>query len=100
MSNLIDRVAVVAKAVPTYLVAAAIIVPIIAEEVAEELSGDTATKVVRIGAKVAGWLGAAVAIIRRSTPVIHSQRGLLKPPDGQPIIPAANMPGGPPPHEG
>jgi hypothetical protein len=97
MSKFTDRVVVVAKAVPTYLVAASLVASIATEEIAEELSGDAAQNVVRVGGKVVAWLGAAIAIIRRSTPVIKSQRGLLEPESG-PIIPVANMPGGPEPH--
>lgn len=97
MNSTLQRIAVVAKAVPTYLVAGALVVSIATQEISEELSGDAAENVVRIGGKLAAWLGAAVAIIRRSTPVIKAQRGLLEPESG-PIIPVANVPGGPEPH--
>lgn len=97
MSPFLQRVVIVAKAVPTYLVAASLIVSVATQEISEELDGETATNVVRIGGKIVAWLGAAIAIIRRSTPVIKSQRGLLEPESG-PIIPVANMPGGPDPH--
>ncbi len=97
MNDNLKRVAIVAKAVPTYLVAAALVVSIATQEISEELDGDAKQQVVRIGGKVAAWLGAAVAIIRRSTPVIKAQRGLLEP-DSGPIIPVANVAGGPEPH--
>lgn len=93
MSNTLKRVMVVITAVNTYLVAGALIVSIITEEVAEELPSSTAEAVVKIGGKVVGWLGAAIAILRRSTPVILSQRGLLPPPEGEPIVPTANVVG-------
>lgn len=99
MSPLIQRAVIVAKAVPTYLVAASLVVSVATQEISEELTGDAAQNVVRIGGKIVAWLGAAIAIIRRSTPVIKAQRGLLEPESG-PIIPVANVPGGPEPHAG
>lgn len=89
MRNTLARAAVVLRAAPTYLVTAAAVVTIITDEVADELPTSAAEAVVRWGGKVVSVIGAAVAIVRRSTPVIEGQRGLL-PPAG-PIIPAANV---------
>lgn len=91
MNATLARIAVVAKAVPTYLVAASLVVTIVTSEIAEELDGDAKQNVVRWGGKAVAWIGAAVAIIRRSTPVIKEQRGLLEPAGGEPVIPLANV---------
>lgn len=89
MSATLTRIKTLAAAANTWLVAGGIVVGIIAEEIADELSGDTAADVVRIGGKIVGWLGAAAAIVRRSTTVIESQRGLL--PVAGPVVPEANV---------
>lgn len=88
MNSTLERIRTLATAANTYLVAGALIVSIVTQEVAEELDGDTAEVVVRIGGKVVAWLGAAIMIVRRSTTVIEQQRGLL--PIAGPIIPDAN----------
>jgi hypothetical protein len=94
MNGTLARVVVVAKAVPTYLVAASLLISIATSEIAQELDGDAKQNVVRWGGKAVAWIGAAVAIIRRSTPVIKAQRGLLEP-DGGIVIPASNVGAGP-----
>jgi hypothetical protein len=91
MQKFLERAVVVLKAAPTYLVAAATIATIITEEVAEELPAGAAEWAVRIGGKVVSVIAAAVLIVRRVTPVIEEQRGLL-PPAG-PVIPEANVDG-------
>lgn len=88
MNNTLTRIGVVLKAAPTYLVAASTVVTIVTEEIADELPSGSAEWVVRVGGKVVSIIGAAVLIIRRSTPVIEAQRGLL-PVDG-PVVPEAN----------
>lgn len=78
MSAFIARVKVVASAAVTWLVAASAVVTIAAEEIAEVVAADDAEKVTRIALRVTAVLGAAVAIIRRSTPVLDkADRGLL-----------------------
>ena len=99
MNKLIARIKVLASAANTWLVAIALIVPIAVSEIAQELPSDKAEVVTKWGGKLIAWIGVAIAIVRRSTPVIKSQRGLLEPEDG-PIIPVANIPGGPDPHAG
>lgn len=94
MSKFIARIKVLATAVNTWLVAAALIAPIIISEVAQELPSDKAEAFTKWGGKVVAWIGAAIAIVRRSTPVIKSQRGLLAPEEGTPVIPVANVAGG------
>jgi hypothetical protein len=88
MNATLTRILVVLKAVPTYLVIASTIVTIATEEIADELPNSGAEWLVRVGGKVVGVIGAAVLIIRRSTPVIEAQRGLL--PVAGPVIPEAN----------
>lgn len=85
MSELLSRVRVFFKSAPTYLVAAATVVTIITEELSQELTGDVAANVVSIGGKAVSIIGAAVAIIRRVTPVLPDERGMLSPP--KPINP-------------
>jgi hypothetical protein len=93
MNGLIARIRVLGTAVNTWLVAAALIAPIIIGEVAEELPSDKAEVFTKWGSKVVSWIGAAIAIVRRSTPVIKSQRGLLAPEPGTPVVPMANVTG-------
>lgn len=94
MNPTLARLAVLAKAVPTYLVAASIVVSIATNEIADQLDGDAKKAVVQIGGKAVAWIGAAIAIVRRSTPVIKAQRGLLAPAEGEQVIPVANVAGG------
>lgn len=63
------RVRVVLREAVTWLVFAGIV----ASAVAAEIPGAVAEWAVRIGA----WLATAVAIIRRVTPVLPSERGIL-----------------------
>ena len=88
MNATLERIKTLANAANTYLVLAGLVVAIVTEEVAEELPSSTAETVVKVGGKVVGWLGAAIAIVRRSTVVIEEQRGLL--PVAGPVIPEAN----------
>src|SRR5687768_12131677 len=72
------RLAVVAKAAPTYLVVASTFVTIAADEIAKALPEQAET----IGAaalRITVVLGAIVGIIRRSTPVFKAERGILPP---------------------
>ena len=88
MDKTLARLRTLGTAANTYLVLAGLVVGIVTEEVAEELPSSTAEAVVKIGGKIVGWLGAAVAIVRRSTVVIEQQRGLL--PVVGPVVPEAN----------
>jgi hypothetical protein len=94
MNNLAARIKVLGTAVNTWLVAIALIVPIAVSEIAQELPSDKAEAVTKWGGKLIAWIGVAVAIVRRSTPVIKSQRGLLAPGEGVPVVPVANVAGG------
>lgn len=70
MARFYARVLVVLKAAPTWLVALSTVVTIVASEVDIPAVAEWSVKVV-------GWLGVAVAIIRRVTPVLPAERGLL-----------------------
>ncbi|MGE3835765.1 MAG: hypothetical protein AB7H43_13425 [Acidimicrobiia bacterium] len=77
MTKLWARIVVILTAAPTYLTAIAAVLPLIAGDLAEVLPAGAAETVGHVALVVAGWLGAAVAIIRRVTPVAASRRGLL-----------------------
>lgn len=68
---------VILKAAPTYLAIAAAIIPILVDEVAPVLPGGWASALTVVAVKAAAILGAAIAVIRRVTPVVKEQRGLL-----------------------
>lgn len=78
MKTLLARASVVLHAAPTYLVIASSIVTLIADEVAAVLPAGQATTVGALAVRVVGILGAAVGIIRRVTPVVDGDRGLLE----------------------
>jgi hypothetical protein len=86
MNEFWARVRVFFKSAPTYLVAASAAVTILTEEISQELTGDVAANVVSLGGKAVSIIAAAVAIIRRVTPVLPDERGMLSPP--KPINPA------------
>jgi ABC-type glucose/galactose transport system permease subunit len=76
MTKFLARARVVATSAVTWLQVVAAVLVIAAEEIAKavpEVSDDVTTVVVRIVAV----LGAAVAIIRRVTPALPDERGLL-----------------------
>ena len=79
MSKLADRILVVLKAAPTYLVALSTVVTILAEEIAAVLPAGAANDVGVVAVRVVAVLATSVAIIRRVTPVVASRRGLLEP---------------------
>lgn len=71
------KIKVIVGAAPTYLVVAAAVVPIVAEEVGNVLPAGAGAVVAQVAITLTGVLGAAIAIIRRVTPVLPSQRGIL-----------------------
>ena len=75
------RIQVLLRAVPTYLTLAAVIVTILSQELADALPGNAATVVVKVAGVTLTVIGAATAIVRRVTPVLENERGLLTPPD-------------------
>lgn len=72
-----ERLKVILGAVNTYLVLAGIVITIVASEVAPLLDNETAAVAARVVATALGWIGAATAIIRRSTEVPLHERGVL-----------------------
>lgn len=80
MSKTLARLAVLAKAAPTYLLIAATVVTVGSQYLADALPGDTATTVTKVAGVLLGIIGAATTIVRRVTPVLPAQRGLLEPP--------------------
>lgn len=80
MSSFLDRVKVIATSAVTWLTLAAAAIPRIADEIADEVPTQYADDVVRWGGSAAGWLLAAVAIIRIVTPVAKNLRGITPQP--------------------
>lgn len=76
-SKFIARAKVVFTAAPTYLIAASAIVVIVSSEAATVLPAGAATTVAAVSLKVVAVLTAAINVIRRVTPVLPSERGLL-----------------------
>lgn len=74
----IARIKVVATAAVTWITAVAVLLPLVAGDIAEVAPGQAET-VTHVALVVAGWLGAAVSIIRRVTTVLPAERGVLPP---------------------
>jgi hypothetical protein len=72
-----ERLKVILGAVNTYLVLAGVVITIVAGEVTPLLDNETAEVAARLVATALAWLGAATAIIRRSTEVPIDERGVL-----------------------
>jgi len=72
-----ERIRVVATAMPTWLVAASAVVVIVSEELAAVLPAGAGETVGRWAIVAVAVLGAAVNIIRRVTPVLPRERGIL-----------------------
>ena len=77
MQQLIARLLVILRAAPTYLVALAMVLTIVADEL-PDIPGIPA-EVLTVIARIITVIGVAVAIIRRVTPVVEQARGLLPP---------------------
>lgn len=75
-----ERLGVLLRAVPTYLSAAGIVVAILADEIGKMAPNGWQDNAIQILGAIAGVLGAATAIVRRVTPVLPHERGLLTPP--------------------
>lgn len=72
----IARIKVIAGAAVTWLVAASTTVTIFSDEIVKVVP-DQAQGIGSVSLKIVAWLGAAIAIIRRVTPVIPEDRGIL-----------------------
>ena len=85
MNNFIARVSVVLRSAVTWLTLIATILAIAAEDLVELLGAESAVLVVVF--RVIAWIAAAVAIIRKVTPVLDSATGLLPVDAGTPVTP-------------
>lgn len=90
MSDFLTRVRVVLGNIATWLIGAAAVIGIFAEEITDLLPDDWEGPWSQAVVVVLAVIAAAVAIIRRVTPVIGEQQGLL-PVEGV-VIPTANAP--------
>lgn len=77
MSDFIARVRVVLTAAVTWITAVAAVIPFIADDIADQLPSGAAEQVTKYALLAVAWLGAAVSIIRRVTPVLPDERGVL-----------------------
>jgi type IV secretory pathway VirB2 component (pilin) len=74
----LKRAKVILTAAPTYLVALAAVVSVVADEAAKTLPVGWQDNAAQIAGAVLGVIAAAVAIVRRVTPVIDAAaRGIL-----------------------
>lgn len=79
MKKLLKRARVILTAAPTYLVAAGAVVSIVADEVSKVLPAGWQDNAAQLAGAAVGIIGAAVAIVRRVTPVLPHERGILPP---------------------
>ncbi len=85
------RVRVFLKSAPTYLVAAGAVVTVLADELGKVFPNGWQDNATQIAGTLLGIIGAAVAIIRRVTPVLPEERGMLAPPKPpNPLDPATD----------
>lgn len=77
VAETIARIKVVLTAAVTWLIVASTIITIMSEEIAAVLPDGAATTVGAVALKIVSIISAAVAIIRRVTPVLPEERGLL-----------------------
>ena len=91
MSPLIARLKVIVTALPTYLAIVVLAAPMVAQSASEVLPTPWSQRVTALCLTAAAAAASAIALIRRVTPVINTQRGLL-PPAG--VIRSATPPRG------
>lgn len=77
VQRLVAALKVVTTAAPTVLAGVVLAAPIVAEEAAKVLPAPWSDRVTAVCLTVAAAAGAAVAVIRRVTPVVKAQRGIL-----------------------
>lgn len=80
MSPTLTRIRTLLHAAPTWLTLAALVVTIFADELAAVLPTSAAETVGVWAARLVAWLTAATLIVRRVTPVLASERGLIPAP--------------------
>jgi hypothetical protein len=93
LATTIEKIKVIAFSAVTWLTAASAVVVILADEIAKVLPGGYQDDVARWALIVGGVLTAAINIIRRVTPVIPEDRGILPKP---PVVPEVNVEAGVP----
>jgi hypothetical protein len=81
MRLFLARLKVISTAAVTYLTMIAVVLTIVVDELADTIDMPA---VVAVIAKIISGIGVAVAIIRRVTPVIVSERGILPNGEAQP----------------
>lgn len=74
---MIQRIKVLAGAAVTWLTLAATVLTIASEEIGAVLPEGAADDITVWVVRAIAWIGAAVAIIRRVTPVLPEERGVL-----------------------
>lgn len=79
LNELIAKAKVIAQAVVTWLVFASVVLTFAAGEIADVVPGETGEAITVWVLRVVAWLGVAVGIIRRVTPVAPDERGILPP---------------------
>lgn len=77
MSDLIARARTILSALVTWLLVASAVLTTIADDIAPALPAPWSERVTAIVISVLGVVSAAIAIIRRVTPVDSADRGLL-----------------------
>lgn len=70
---------VLAKALPTYLAIAAAVIPVLASSIADVVPNGWEDDVVRWGLTAAGIITAVTQVVKRVTPVLKHQQGILGP---------------------
>lgn len=85
LRDLYRKTLVVLTAAPTYLAGAVMVLTIFREEVVSVLPDAWQADATGVIVSVVGALAAAIAVIRRVTPVLKGERGLLPPPTGEPV---------------
>lgn len=73
---MLERIRVLLTAAPTYLTGAAVVVTAVSEEIGEEFPHLDGT-VTAWATPVLAVIATAIAIVRRVTPVLKTQRGLV-----------------------
>ena len=77
LMKLWSRIVVILKAAPTYLVLASTVLTVIADELAKILPTPWADRITAAVITVTAVFASIVAIIRRVTPVLPEERGIL-----------------------
>lgn len=78
MNDFIERAKVITSAAVTWLTFTALVLTVAADEIGQLAPDGTGQDVTTFLIRVAAWLGAAVSIIRRVTPVAPDERGILE----------------------